>query len=654
MLLIIVNGWFIASSAQQQVREEIELGLRDQVDAAAAAIDEIIIRSDHNITKAKPQIVDFMNSFRWDGGSGYLFINETLSNTQVHHVVKPELNGQPTVAITLLSGGTLEQTMQEVVRAQQARMVHYEFNNPATGKVEEKATYIAPLKQRNWVLSSGVYVSRAEHAFMQVLKQVIMGILALIVCVIFLIIIISRFFKNKIGWIQRGLESKFGDSVADTENTNEIAQLETGVNVLFTTFNRVINVLGDSTSRVAAAAAQQQIMSKSATSGMSDQKREIEEFATAMNEMAATVSEVANNSNTAADEISRVKELAQGGESSMQKTAGSITNLSSELAVSGNVIEQLEKDSKQIESVVDVISDIADQTNLLALNAAIEAARAGEQGRGFAVVADEVRELAQKTTHSTSEIRTMIEHLQERVSEVVENIASSINNAKASVGVANESQQKMSAITALLDGLADMTAQIATASEEQSAVSEEMSKNITVINDIASETHNLVKNSDRASREIHELVTQVYQEVNTVKISDPVYHLSLAKMAHQLWLGRINNYLAGKEHLHEGEGSCHHSCQLGQWYNKEALVELRHIGGVNELDKPHQAFHAKIAELKRAKESGKLDEAEKIFKELMKTSEQVVELLEEINVNIEREQGADKGGLQNELTKSVA
>ncbi len=641
LTLILINGWFLANSGQHQVREEITLGLQEQVDAAAATIDDILVRNNFDLTLAKPEIIQFMNSFRWGtGGSGYLFINDTGTNTQVHHAYKSELDGKPTFYASLQEGGTFEQATQRVARTNHPEVVHYVFDNPQTGQPEEKATYIVPLKQRGWVVSSGVYVTRAEHAFEYVLKQVFLGISALIGCVAVLIVLISRYFSHKVGWIQSGLRQKFEERTLKTDAVNEIAQVQHGVKVLFSTFNRVLSVLGDSSSRVAGAAAEQQILSKNAMIGMDRQKKEIEDFATAMNEMVATVSEVANNSTTAANEISRVRDLAMGGESSMRHTADSITGLSCELTVSGNVIEQLEKDTQQIASVLAVITDIADQTNLLALNAAIEAARAGEQGRGFAVVADEVRELAQRTTDSTSKIIGVIDQLQSRVSEVVQNISSSIQNAENTVQVAEQSQQQMSEIATALDYVADMTAQIATAAEEQTSVSEEMNKNIHIINDIAVNTHEHMIDTDDAAGKIHDLINQVYQEVHEVKIEDPVYHISQAKVAHQLWLGRINKYLAGKVQLDQREGTDHKACELGQWYTQEAMKQYSHIAGVRELDKPHQAFHAKIGEVIKAKQNGKMEDAERAFKELMAISEQVIKILEQINENIASEQSS--------------
>lgn len=342
VIAIVINGWFLAYSAKHLARDEIELGLQDQVTAAAATIDEIILRSNYKRDVAELEIFRFMDSFRWGSDdTGYLSINDTQSNTQVYNPYKPSLNGTTTFHANLSSGETFELAIKRVARTQRPELVHYFFNDPATGEVEEKTTYIVPLVQRGWVLSSSIYVSKADHAFELVLKQLIIGVVLLIFFIALLITLITRYFSRKVGWIQNGLKQKFDESALTCDAVNEIAQIEHGIGVLFSSFNRIIKVLGDSSSCIAGAAATQQILSKNAMLGMDYQKKEMGEFATAMNEMVATVAEVANNSTSAADEIYRVKNLAISGEASMKKTADSITDLSSELAVSGSVIELL-------------------------------------------------------------------------------------------------------------------------------------------------------------------------------------------------------------------------------------------------------------------------------------------------------------------------
>ncbi len=233
--------------------------------------------------------------------------------------------------------------------------------------------------------------------------------------------------------------------------------------------------------------------------GILRQQQETEMVATAINEMSATVLEVAKNTQNAADAARAASGSSTQGQQQMSKITNSINELSAEVSQSADMINQLEKDSNNISVVLDVIKSIAEQTNLLALNAAIEAARAGEQGRGFAVVADEVRSLAQRTHQSTEEIESMIASLQQQTQTASQIMQACNNMAKVCVDRTEEGNNSLEVIGTHISSISDMNDQIATASEEQSAVTEEINRNIVNITQIASQSsensnHNLEAN----------------------------------------------------------------------------------------------------------------------------------------------------------------
>lgn len=240
-----------------------------------------------------------------------------------------------------------------------------------------------------------------------------------------------------------------------------------------------------------------------------------DQVATAVNEMSATVQEVAGNASGAAEAAQNADDAARSGLQVMEKTISSINNLSIEVDNVAQAMDKLEQNTASVSGVLDVIKGIAEQTNLLALNAAIEAARAGEQGRGFAVVADEVRALAQRTQESTEEIQQIIETVQSGASSAVSAMRDGQNQTSATVELAGEAGNSIRAITESISRIRDMNTQIATASEEQSYAAEEINKNVVNVVNIVQSTHQsaqhstqVANNLDKSSESISTLISR--------------------------------------------------------------------------------------------------------------------------------------------------
>ncbi|MBV4477259.1 methyl-accepting chemotaxis protein [Pseudomonas sp. B2M1-30] len=252
--------------------------------------------------------------------------------------------------------------------------------------------------------------------------------------------------------------------------------------------------------------------------GVQKQMAEIDQVATAVQEMTATAQDVARNATQAAQAASHADQAASQGMQIVRDTSNSIGVLAVEISKAVDVVQTLAKDSENINAILTAIRGIAEQTNLLALNAAIEAARAGEQGRGFAVVADEVRNLAQKTQKATEEIQSMIQQLQQGTRDVVRVMEDSQNRTDESVQHAAKAAEALETITQAVSVINDMNTQIASAAEEQSAVADDINRNVINIGQVANEVAGGADESSSASADLTKLAEQQRRLINQFKV----------------------------------------------------------------------------------------------------------------------------------------
>ncbi len=314
--------------------------------------------------------------------------------------------------------------------------------------------------------------------------------------------------RRLIEYVAHLSQGRFDARVA-SDRQDELGRLAVAANTLRDFLADTVGRLQDNAGELENASGDLRKLAGGMARGTDDQFQRTDQVATAMHEMSATAQEVARHAAEAARAADDADHSAQAGEQVMQATIDTISRVNREISGTADVIRHLEQDSVRIGKVLEVIRGIAEQTNLLALNAAIEAARAGEAGRGFAVVADEVRNLAQRTASSIAEINQIISAVQSGAVEAVKAIESGQVRSEEGAEQVQRAGQMLHRITLAVEAIRDMNRQIATAAEEQTSVAEDISRNLIEITRIATDNQDAVQRTERAGHRLHELSGQL-------------------------------------------------------------------------------------------------------------------------------------------------
>jgi len=303
-----------------------------------------------------------------------------------------------------------------------------------------------------------------------------------------------------------------------SERRDELGQLQRSMQSMTVGLRELIGGISDGVTQIASAAEQLSAVTEQTSAGVNSQKVETDQVATAMNEMAATVQEVARNAEEASEAAVAADQQAREGDKVVGEAIAQIERLASEVGNPTEAMGHLKRESDKIGSVLDVIKSVAQQTNLLALNAAIEAARAGEAGRGFAVVADEVRSLAQRTQKSTEEIEELIVGLQSGTQQVATIMDNSRGLTDSSVELTRRAGNALENITRTVSAIQAMNQQIATAAEQQSAVAEEINRSVLNVRDVSEQTSAASEETAASSAELARLGVYLQSLVGRFKV----------------------------------------------------------------------------------------------------------------------------------------
>ncbi len=350
--------------------------------------------------------------------------------------------------------------------------------------------------------------------------QLVSTLLALLVGVIAAVIITRQItgpLRDTLAVVERIAGGDLSQNVIVTRR-DELGVLQQGIARMGVTLRDLISGIRDGVTQIASAAEELSAVTEQTSAGVNSQKVETDQVATAMHEMTATVQEVARNAEEASQAAAAADGEARAGDQVVSEAIAQIERLASEVVRSTDAMTVLQQESDKIGSVMDVIKAVAEQTNLLALNAAIEAARAGEAGRGFAVVADEVRGLAQRTQKSTEEIEGLVAGLQNGTQQVAAVMNNSRSLTDSSVALTRKAGASLENITRTVSNIQSMNQQIAAAAEQQSAVAEEISRSIINVRDVSEQTAAASEETAASSVELARLGNQLQMMVSHFRV----------------------------------------------------------------------------------------------------------------------------------------
>jgi methyl-accepting chemotaxis protein len=429
------------------------------------------------------------------------------------------------------------------------------------------------------------------------IRTTVIAVVSVVFAVFAVAFIFSFWFINK--FVIKVLHdiSSSAERVAEGELTvnvqaktgDEFGMLATDVNRIIRSMrvmvrdvaNKTVNILQDGTSLT--------IYGKDVSQQVDMDLERTTAAACATEEMSSTIGDIALNINTASQAAERARNAASQGKNMIDKTVSSIDVVNTQIENASDKVRDLAEFSKKIDEIVVMIKDIADQTNLLALNAAIEAARAGEQGRGFAVVADEVRKLAQRTTNATVEINNILSSIHSGTVDTTNIMDAAVEKAKAARDITAHLDKAFLEIYESFEKVSDMVHQVVTATNEQSATATDISGNLSNIVEDAKRTSEIIKNMASSFDKFNVNAKEFLKLLNNFK--DPKLRIGIVKADCVLWLHRVMDLLEDRETLYAPEEFDVRKCRVGQWYHGEGRELYGRYKSFKDMDAPHNRLH---------------------------------------------------------------
>ncbi|PSU30512.1 methyl-accepting chemotaxis protein [Photobacterium lutimaris] len=502
VILMLFNAAFQANESYLTDIADRKVSMQEQVKAAISLVQYYSDKYPLDQHTAQQEAKSALSAMRFDGGN-YFWVIAT-DNTLVMHPLRQQQEGQSMQAITDASGKQHWHEMTTIGRRSGSGFLDYAWIAPG-GEVSEKISYVENFSKWGWVIGTGVHLMDIEDRFFDSL----VFLLGVSLVTIFILVGLGLWISNDISQPLQQLTDRVrkleqGDLTQNftMDRHDEIGQIAQVLHQASSSLRMTLQAANLNAQQSASMAGTIAAASEQCAQSITEQNQQLAQLATAMEEMSATITDVAKNAETVSSSTSEINVQVDASNQRMVLAMAAIHSVSQGIEHSDQRVGELKGGVEEIGHVTQVIQGISEQTNLLALNAAIEAARAGEQGRGFAVVADEVRNLASRTQQSTIEIQDTIDKLTQSTLNTVKSMAESTEQTQYSVEHTEQVQNELNRIAGLVTEANDMIMQVATAAEQQGTVTEEVNNTVTLI---YTATEDISKAAQHLASESHSL-----------------------------------------------------------------------------------------------------------------------------------------------------
>jgi len=524
MLAFIVSSGYEAFSQKSRMLSQREAEISSVLNSGLSLLkraQESVERGEMTLIEAQELVKSEITAMRYRG-QNYLWIFDTEA-TQLAHGTSQKDVGNNLINFTDPNGKKVYVAFLDAIRKHGEGYVDYVWTKAGSSTPEPKISFVKLYRPWGWILATGVYTDDIDAEFNQLIGEKAIFFSLLLAMIFTASMLVIRSITRPLNATTTAMEEIAqgdGDLTVRLAVTSkdELAQLATGFNQFSEKVRRIVIEMQQSQTVLDSATGEMSVITSRSRELLTQHQYENHQVATAIHEMSATITDVARNAADAAKSVLTVQDRAMKGNILVEDNISFINELSDTVHQIVSAMNGLKQEAHDINSILDVIKSIADQTNLLALNAAIEAARAGEHGRGFAVVADEVRTLAMRTQQSTQDIERMILGMQAQVEDAVNTIELGRQKADSSVQQAKLTATAFGDISADIDVVADMNTQIASATEQQSVVVDTVHKNIENIREAFDESAQGAQQIEVAGQQLQELATDISSTLGQFKV----------------------------------------------------------------------------------------------------------------------------------------